>query len=497
MLIQLHLREKQELYHAIDILKQALRKNEGRPPDLPDTVSAVDMIRSADDAIDTALVIAAQAEIERLRDEVVRVHAQHTASTDRDGGDGSNGCTECARLQEQLTMTRARFEADQEVQTGLVKIAQDERLRAEKRIEDLEERVKVAERRADDGEVHSRDGAGNGELAEQLSNAEAKILLLEKRLATAESQSAETFAYASKLEEAADERDMLLAKLTAVESRAGEARARSLSSSGLRDMLAASEARRATAEQELLLTAKLAANLEERLVQALAACDAANAETQAAEARAATASASVEAQVSARWDAVGADRARWPPIAVEEMEVVEARLHSLLSRQKAMDEQLDAAVRARATAEEALNRAENRAKAAEAAAQRTRTAVEEHERRLEAAVMASSRQADEFRLALARVERERDTMSLRLLKNDNVKGSGLSKTDVQYLKHVLLKFLTAHVEGRERDCEVLLPALGAVLRATPAEVGKLREVSHANGLSWLTNLTSIASTNST
>lgn len=51
----------------------------------------------------------------------------------------------------------------------------------------------------------------------------------------------------------------------------------------------------------------------------------------------------------------------------------------------------------------------------------------------------------------------------------------LDATDLLYLKNVLLKFLDAHLEGRSTECEVLLPAVATLLRASPAEFKVLRE----------------------
>jgi hypothetical protein len=51
----------------------------------------------------------------------------------------------------------------------------------------------------------------------------------------------------------------------------------------------------------------------------------------------------------------------------------------------------------------------------------------------------------------------------------------LDATDLLYLKNVLLKFLDAQLGGRTNECEVLLPAVATLLRATPQEFKLLRE----------------------
>ena len=51
----------------------------------------------------------------------------------------------------------------------------------------------------------------------------------------------------------------------------------------------------------------------------------------------------------------------------------------------------------------------------------------------------------------------------------------LDATDLLYLKNVLLKFLEAHLAGRGAECDVLLPAVATLLRASPQEFRVLRE----------------------
>jgi hypothetical protein len=62
----------------------------------------------------------------------------------------------------------------------------------------------------------------------------------------------------------------------------------------------------------------------------------------------------------------------------------------------------------------------------------------------------------------------------------------LEATDLLYLKNVLLKFLDAHAGGRAQECEVLLPAVAALLRASPQEYRALRErMQEVGGVGWL------------
>jgi len=47
--------------------------------------------------------------------------------------------------------------------------------------------------------------------------------------------------------------------------------------------------------------------------------------------------------------------------------------------------------------------------------------------------------------------------------------------DMVYLKNVLLKFVDAHAHGRTQECSTLLPAIAALLRATPLEYRILKD----------------------
>ena len=47
--------------------------------------------------------------------------------------------------------------------------------------------------------------------------------------------------------------------------------------------------------------------------------------------------------------------------------------------------------------------------------------------------------------------------------------------DIVYLKNVLLKFVDAHAHGRTQECSTLLPAIAALLRATPLEYRILKD----------------------
>lgn len=435
-----------------------------------------------------------------------------------------------ADAEQQLAASKERHAESAAAQMEVVKLAQDERLAAETRREEAEARAAAAaaeakaakeraeraeaalgaERskgtaRADAGAAAQRQRiaeleASAGSLSQQLAAAQARGAAAEERLGAAEAEAERAVAEARDLEAAAAERDALAARLAAAEARLEEGRSVALSSSSLREVASQAEARRLAAEEELVATATLAAELEERLVRATATAEAAALEVQAAEGRAAAAWGEIEAGVARRWAEAGADRRRWPAAAQEEVEAVEARLTALNAAHKNLQEKLGEAERAAAAAGAAAAAAGQRAAAAEAAADRVARSAEQREARLEAAALAATRQVDEFRAALARLERERDAAAAAATAAEQMspRGGGggpprlkegaLDPTDLVYLRNVLLRFMGAHLEGRAGECEVLLPALAAVLRASPGEFKALKEVhdkSHAVFGGWV------------
>lgn len=176
----------------------------------------------------------------------------------------------------------------------------------------------------------------------------------------------------------------------------------------------------------------------------------------------------------------------------------------------------------------------------------------QREQRLQAAAAAALQQVNEFRAALAKAERERDRLMVEKQAREEAskaaaaavaaakrRGGGgslstelsevytpekpasrsrsnsdaseipstvlhspfkgretLHSTDIIYLKNVLLKFINAFMNSRYQECEVLLPAVAAILQANPAEFHVLKEsLNSSSGLGWIySSLASAAST---
>ncbi len=55
-------------------------------------------------------------------------------------------------------------------------------------------------------------------------------------------------------------------------------------------------------------------------------------------------------------------------------------------------------------------------------------------------------------------------------------SKALDGVDIVYLKNVLLKFMEAAVTGKVQERDVLLPAVAALLQATPAEFAVLKRI---------------------
>lgn len=484
--------------------------------------------------------------------------------------------------EEQLAKYKEKHNEMQSAQLEVVRLSQDERLQAEARCEEAEikatkeakraeqllielksfkERAQKAEASLQDErskhavktvatEANQRARAAELEmttasLSHQLASSQAQVTALENKLSATEAEAARAAADARDLESAASERDDLYARLAAAEARLEEGRAVQLSSGALRDMFEQSESKRVVAEEELVATAKLAAELEERLAQATVSAEDALLEAQQAGVKASAVWEAIDAAVEERWSQAGNDRSKWPACAQEEIEAVEARLSALNAAHKSLQEKLQLAESAQKKAEEVSVAAEQKALTAEAGLERLARSSEQRERRLEAAALAATRQVDEFRAALGRLEREKDQLvedrnsleeaareastamagarmhagsgsisegggvynssstineekSLYLTplprrpgSSDNSNGDTahlMDPTDLMYLRNVLLKFLGAHLENRVQECEVLLPALAAVLRASPVEYHKLKEMhtkSHALLGGWI------------
>lgn len=243
-------------------------------------------------------------------------------------------------------------------------------------------------------------------LAAEQRHAEAA----ERRAVAAEAAAAAAAAEAAEQEALAAERDELAARLVVLEGKLEETRAERGQVEAYRQLADTAEARRARAEDELVSTARLAAQLEARLAEAAAAQERLRLEAQAAAAAAVAAEQRVDALVRERWEAAGRDRSAWPLAAQEELENVEARLSALHTSLKSAERRVEKEAAARQADSAARAAAEAQALAAEDSAARATREARQREQRLEAAASAALSQVSEFRAALMKLERERDEL---------------------------------------------------------------------------------------
>lgn len=634
MLIELHLREKHELYQANAALRDVLQRHGSTRAkmEVEQINTEVNALKSRDVSINDVLVLSAQAEIEQLREEVASLNDTLKASeagrvvdepplenkrtvlldesTSENPMNGDLGgeitdasrsscpefedrpCTRCAAMEHQasrlsiqlgtaqreteaaetkLEDAKNRLMAAQKSQEQLLKIAQDGRLEAEKRVV-LEQDHSAQLQKENDilsalnstlkAEMHSisakftkvdselrrlrADTATKADAARGISSArlaeleaastgmnklilslKSQISSLERRLAVAEAEAARAASQANKLEAAAADRDSLSIRLAAAEAGFEDARILALSSSSMRELLEQSESRRMKAEEELVATGKLAADLEERLVKVAAELEASSVRAQRAEVKVSQAHASVADELVRRWESAGSNRSLWPPKALDELEAVEAQLFAVQAAYKVTQERLEHVTGELSAAQSKVRSAETEVADAQHAVQRLKYDSEQKVRRLEAAMRATAKQVDEFRAALGQLERERAalanektnresaveaataavaaaklrtgsggirnvpqspwTASGQLRENGAPRSGTIDATDLLYLKNVLLKFLTAYLDGRYQECEALLPAVAAVLQASQSEFKALKD-SFARGssaLGWL------------
>jgi hypothetical protein len=374
---------------------------------------------------------------------------------------------------------------------------------------------------------------------QEQANYKAKVHSLQQQLVGAESA-----------EVAIAERDALAAQLQAMEARLQDVRREEIDAASIQTLLRQSEDRRAQAEQELVTTAKLASSLESKLAAASAEIDALRGRVEETEMRVERAQQSVITEVQRQWACAGRERSAWPLPAQEEVENIEARLSAVNSTLVTLQQQIEEEGHARKLEQQQRIAAEQRALVVEETAQRRMRDALLKEQKAQTSAAAASQQVRELRMVVSSLEKERDEARVKARGNDysgsntlpvssisttttatgggGKRGSGgledlngnnvgttststinapatiplprkvggkndaLSATDLVYMKNVMLRFLVAYAGGKTQEWEALLPAVAALLRASPQEYAKLRDSLHqpTTALGWLYSLTS-------
>jgi hypothetical protein len=122
--------------------------------------------------------------------------------------------------------------------------------------------------------------AGAANAARALATANSEVEALQARLASAELEASRAVGDAHELQAAAAERDQLAARLHAVEARLEESRGQRAEVESYKALARQSEGRRARAEEELVTTARLATELEGRLLEVVREIEATKLEAQ-------------------------------------------------------------------------------------------------------------------------------------------------------------------------------------------------------------------------
>ncbi|WIA17304.1 hypothetical protein OEZ85_014171 [Tetradesmus obliquus] len=368
------------------------------------------------------------------------------------------------------------------------------------------------------------------QLQQQLAASRTQVASLERRLAAAEGREASLMAQLRSAEAALAERDAALAAAAALREQLGESAREAGQLQHYKQRVAELEAGKAELEAQLGGLASLVASLEARLRDASAQSAAASAAAELAAAAAAKAQAAVAEQVAARLAAAGRNRALWPHAAQHEVEQLEQQLEALQAQMGSVTADLDSSVRQLQQEQQSQAELQHRLQEAEAALVQA-----EREASLRAAELQSSLeccQADTSSLR-EQLEQQQQQQQQQLQQQQqqqqalgrqgtvgspNARGGAAQKwqaqnkvgggslygvadsaveaaarlpvgscsqrdvvggVDLVYVKNVVLKFLEAVMAGKAAERDALLPAVAAVLQATPAEFGAMRRVAAA------------------
>ena len=212
---------------------------------------------------------------------------------------------------------------------------------------------------------------------------------------------------------------------------------------------------------------------------------------------------SIMEKVVQRWAEAGSDRRQWPEVVLGELERVEGKLKSLEISFDNLQMELKRAKEAKGESDVALARAKDRFTSAELAMKELKATARKREDQFQATQLATARQAETLKAELAKVnEQLKDSLqtnktleakiSVTVGSNSNQEAFGAEATntsvayqlnsvdsdlgmDYIYTKNVVIKFIEGWIGSRWHECELLLPALAAVLRASPDEYKHLCE----------------------
>ncbi|KAL3131337.1 hypothetical protein ABBQ38_000625 [Trebouxia sp. C0009 RCD-2024] len=348
-------------------------------------------------------------------------------------------------------------------------------------------------------------------LQRALATSQQEVSSLEQRLVKAELSESEALRELREAELVAGEHESLLVRAAALEDKLKEYRAEQGQLENYKQLTKELEAAKARVEDEVIATVQIATQLEGRLRQAKQDADLAQQQAQQAQQRATQAEQSVEAEAERRVGSIGGDRTRWPAPAREEVLRLEKKQQALSSMLEALQHSLTEESEGRKAEAQARADAQARCSAAEEHIGKLEWESNQAKASLQRKVTLLQQQLDDMRQAATEAEQERDRLALTrrqlpsrssfgsLGPNTPKRGGGslrgagafdddsgtpaasgshrehMDGVDIVYLKNVLLKFVDAHAHGRTQECSTLLPAIAALLRATPLEYRILKD----------------------
>jgi len=338
-----------------------------------------------------------------------------------------------------------------------------------------------------------------GSLTAQLSRAQAEVQSWERRLREADEREAGLLSDLQEAEAVVAERDLLSARVTALEDKLSDSRMEKGQIDHYKQVAHELENARVRAEEELMATARIVTSLEGRLRASNREAEDCRHAMEAAEKRVMELERRMEEEVRAQLKACGAERSRWPFEAQAEVERLENKVAAVQQMLSTVQEQLESESKARQADSRHAALMRKRANELETEARRVERDTAERIRVLERDLRAARDEADECRRIVSEVEEERMALQEKLkpqVKDENglfrnrgggslygaadeemaAEGKGdeaqrpeLKGVDIVYLKNVILKFIEAAVRNNSAQRDALLPAIATLVQATPQE----------------------------
>ncbi|KAL0020506.1 hypothetical protein WJX79_001917 [Trebouxia sp. C0005] len=352
------------------------------------------------------------------------------------------------------------------------------------------------------------------ELQRSLAASQQEVKSLEGRLSQAEQAEGDAMRAVREAEAAAVDQEGLLLRAAALEDKLKETRAEQGQLENYKQLTRELEAGKARVEDEMIATVHIVTGLEARLRQAKLEADLAQQQAQQADQRANQAEQRVQEEAERRVASIGSDRTRWPAVARDEVLRLEKKQLAMSTMLEALQRNLEEECEGRKAEAAARTSAQDRCSAADERVTKLEWESNQATASLQRKVTLLQQQLEDVRQAAADAEQERDRLALSQRKirsnssfgslgpNTPKRGSGslrgvnnrafdddsgtptangghprelMEGVDIVYLKNVLLKFVDAHAHGRTQECSTLLPAIAALLRATPLEYRILKD----------------------